>query len=208
MFYTSQKSGNNKQQHRFSALPGAGTGDWCHCQNLGCGASFGAKPFSYFNFPLCVVLFPIISITGLLQGQGAVAVGLQLMSLSRSLELICHLCFVPCRSLNMDFENQDKEKDNSSTTGSFNGNSTNNSKGQLCSFPSVLLLLLHPWLGLSCCIADSQSMAGSHLWKLNLKHPQNISIMQKLHVARFVRLDWQWKQLYCEKPPHSQEEGV
>ncbi|RMC05975.1 hypothetical protein DUI87_17520 [Hirundo rustica rustica] len=31
------------------------------------------------------------------------------------------------RSLNMDFENQDKEKDNSSTTGSFNGNSTNNS---------------------------------------------------------------------------------
>ncbi|XP_040540869.1 signal peptide peptidase-like 3 isoform X1 [Gallus gallus] len=33
------------------------------------------------------------------------------------------------RSLNMDFENQDKEKDNSSTAGSFNGNSTNNSKG-------------------------------------------------------------------------------
>ncbi|XP_025789389.1 signal peptide peptidase-like 3 [Puma concolor] len=31
------------------------------------------------------------------------------------------------RSLNMDFENQDKEKDNSSSTGSFNGNSTNNS---------------------------------------------------------------------------------
>uniref|UniRef100_A0A8C3UHB5 Signal peptide peptidase like 3 n=1 Tax=Catharus ustulatus TaxID=91951 RepID=A0A8C3UHB5_CATUS len=31
------------------------------------------------------------------------------------------------RSLNMDFENQDKEKDNSSATGSFNGNSTNNS---------------------------------------------------------------------------------
>uniref|UniRef100_A0A8D0EKX5 Signal peptide peptidase like 3 n=2 Tax=Neoaves TaxID=3078114 RepID=A0A8D0EKX5_STROC len=31
------------------------------------------------------------------------------------------------RSLNMDFENQDKEKDNSSTAGSFNGNSTNNS---------------------------------------------------------------------------------
>ncbi|GAB5579121.1 signal peptide peptidase-like 3 isoform X1 [Prionailurus iriomotensis] len=29
-------------------------------------------------------------------------------------------------SLNMDFENQDKEKDNSSSTGSFNGNSTNN----------------------------------------------------------------------------------
>ncbi|PKU38588.1 signal peptide peptidasehypothetical protein [Limosa lapponica baueri] len=31
------------------------------------------------------------------------------------------------KSLNMDFENQDKEKDNSSTAGSFNGNSTNNS---------------------------------------------------------------------------------
>ncbi|KAM9194028.1 signal peptide peptidase-like 3 isoform 3-T3 [Dugong dugon] len=31
------------------------------------------------------------------------------------------------RSLNMDFENQDKEKDNNSSSGSFNGNSTNNS---------------------------------------------------------------------------------
>uniref|UniRef100_A0A8U7NAL8 Signal peptide peptidase like 3 n=1 Tax=Corvus moneduloides TaxID=1196302 RepID=A0A8U7NAL8_CORMO len=31
------------------------------------------------------------------------------------------------RSLNMDFENQDKEKDNSSAAGSFNGNSTSNS---------------------------------------------------------------------------------
>ncbi|XP_010149580.1 PREDICTED: signal peptide peptidase-like 3, partial [Eurypyga helias] len=31
------------------------------------------------------------------------------------------------RSLNMDFENQDKEKDSSSVAGSFNGNSTNNS---------------------------------------------------------------------------------
>ncbi|KAI1232944.1 hypothetical protein IHE44_0006131 [Lamprotornis superbus] len=31
------------------------------------------------------------------------------------------------QSLNMDFENQDKEKDNSSAAGSFNGNSTNNS---------------------------------------------------------------------------------
>lgn len=29
----------------------------------------------------------------------------------------------------MDFENQDKEKDSSSAAGSFNGNSTNNSKG-------------------------------------------------------------------------------
>ncbi|XP_045152647.1 signal peptide peptidase-like 3 [Echinops telfairi] len=31
------------------------------------------------------------------------------------------------RSLNMDFENQDKEKDNNNSSGSFNGNSTNNS---------------------------------------------------------------------------------
>ncbi|KAH0516956.1 Signal peptide peptidase-like 3 [Microtus ochrogaster] len=31
------------------------------------------------------------------------------------------------RSLNMDFENQDKEKDSSSSSGPFNGNSTNNS---------------------------------------------------------------------------------
>lgn len=34
-----------------------------------------------------------------------------------------------CRSLNMDCENQDKDKDgNPSTTGSFNNNNTNNSK--------------------------------------------------------------------------------
>lgn len=34
------------------------------------------------------------------------------------------------RSLNMDFENQDKEKDSSSSAGPFNGNSTNNSKSK------------------------------------------------------------------------------
>lgn len=79
-----------------------------------------------------MVLFLITSIAGLSQREGAVALG---MSLTRSLELTCHVCFVPCRSLNMDFENQDKEKDNSSTAGSFNGNSTNNSKGQLYSLP-------------------------------------------------------------------------
>lgn len=74
----------------------------------------------------------------------AVAMRLQLMSLSRGLELTCHIGFVPCRSLNMDFENQDKEKDNSSTTGSFNGNSTNNSKGQLYSLPFLLPLSAAP----------------------------------------------------------------
>lgn len=34
------------------------------------------------------------------------------------------------RSLNMDFENQDKEKDSSNSAGPFNGNSTNNSKSK------------------------------------------------------------------------------
>lgn len=87
------------------------------------------------------MLFLITSITGLFQGEGAVAVGI---SLTRSLELTCHICFVPCRSLNMDFENQDKEKDNSSTAGSFNGNSTNNSKGQLYSLPFLLHLSAAP----------------------------------------------------------------
>lgn len=58
----------------------------------------------------------------------------------------------------MDFENQDKEKDNSSTAGSFNGNSTNNSKGQLYSLPffhhfSVLHLLFHPAMCVSSCFA-------------------------------------------------------
>lgn len=169
MFYTSQKSGNNKQQHRFSALPSVDTGDWSHCQNLGCGASFGTKHFSYFNFPLCLVLFLITSITGLFQGQGALAVGmrLQLMGPSRSLELICHICFVPCRSLNMDFENQDKEKDNSSAAGSFNGNSTNNSKGQLYSLPFVLHLSAAPPASpeggselLHCRFTRSQALSG------------------------------------------------
>lgn len=91
---------------------------------------------------------------------GRMGMRLQLVSLNSSLELICHICFVPCRSLNMDFENQDKEKDNSSTAGSFNGNSTNNSKGQLYSLPSLLFLSASPAFSavcvcLSCCIADS-----------------------------------------------------
>lgn len=47
----------------------------------------------------------------------------------------------------MDFENQDKEKDNSSTAGSFNGNSTNNSKGWLCS-----LSCLHLFCALRLCL--------------------------------------------------------
>lgn len=45
--------------------------------------------------------------------------------------IITHRFSLPslCRSLNMDCENQDKDKDgNPSTTGSFNNNNTNNSK--------------------------------------------------------------------------------
>lgn len=150
-----------------------------------------------------MVVFLITGITGLFQGEGAVVVGmrLQLMSLNRSLGLICHMCFVPCRSLNMDFENQDKEKDNSSATGSFNGNSTNNSKGQLYSLPSLLHFSaappaspVHVFELLHCRFTWSQavsghspphcalillSTSGSRPWKLNLKHQHNISIMCK-----------------------------
>lgn len=46
------------------------------------------------------------------------------------LSSLSSLSFPPfCRSLNMDCENQEKDKDgNQSTTGSFNNNNTNNSK--------------------------------------------------------------------------------
>lgn len=148
-------------------------------------------------------VFLITSITGLFQGEGAVAVRmrLQLMSLTRGLELICHICFVPCRSLNMDFENQDKEKDNSSAAGSFNGNSTNNSKGQLYSFPFLLHLGAAPPASPVCvsellhcsftwsqavsghspprCALTLLSSSGSHPWRLNLKQQLNISITHK-----------------------------
>lgn len=42
----------------------------------------------------------------------------------------------------MDFENQDKEKDNSSSSGSFNGNSTNNSKAFLCQLTLIHIVVL------------------------------------------------------------------
>lgn len=105
--------------------------------------------------------------------------------------------FPSCRSLNMDFENQDKEKDNSSTAGSFNGNSTNNSKGQLYSlsffhhFSVLRRLLFHPAMCVSSCFAappDGMELFwGSTChqlrlcpWKLNLNHQCRVSITHRI----------------------------
>lgn len=120
--------------------------------------------------------------------------------------------FPSCRSLNMDFENQDKEKDNSSTAGSFNGNSTNNSKGQLYSlsffhhFSVLRRLLFHPAMCVSSCFAappDGMELFwGSTChqlrlcpWKLNLNHVSCFHNAQNLHAVQFVRSYWIWKLL-------------
>lgn len=104
--------------------------------------------------------------------------------------------FLFCRSLNMDFENQDKEKDNSSTAGSFNGNSTNNSKGQLYSlsffhhFSVLCRLLFHPAMCGSSCFAAlpdvMELFCGSTCHqlslcprKLNLSHQCRVSITHR-----------------------------